>query len=284
MVTAQRDASPGQSQHPFERGEAIGRAEGAAIVTRAQGDGFNKPFTGTIPTGPGLWISNTTPPTIQGGQLPQVLPWFLTSASQFRPPPPPAFGSPEYLTALAEIRHISDTRTAEQIQIATFWAMNASGINPGEPTPPGYWVGVGTDGINSHGLSEREATHLYALISAAMFDASIGCWDGKMTYWMIRPWQADPAITLVPAVGKPNHPSYPSAHSCFSASGAEVLAAFFPEERARLDSLVTQAGLSRMYGGLHYRFDIEGGKQLGVSVAHFAIAVDRAGKSVLTPR
>jgi membrane-associated phospholipid phosphatase len=283
LVTAQRDATPGESQRAFARGEAIGRAVGAEIVTRAQGDGFGKPFTGTIPTGPGLWISNTTPPTVGGGQMPGVRPWFLTSASQFRPEPPPAFGSGAFLTALAEIRHISDTRTAEQIQIATFWAMNAGVPNPGEPTPPGYWIQVGTDGINQHGLSEREATHLYALLSATMFDAAIGCWDGKLTYWFIRPWQADPAITRVPAVGKPNHPSYPSAHSSFSSSGAEVLSAFFPEQRAQLEALVTEAGLSRMYGGIHYGFDIEAGRQLGRSVAQFTIAADRSGHSVLTP-
>lgn len=283
MVTAQRDAAPGRSQRAFARGEAIGRAVGAEIVIRAQGDGFDHPFTGTIPVGPGFWTSNTTPPTVGGGQLRGVRPWFLTSASQFRPAPPPAFGSAGYLAALAEIRHISDTRTAEQIQIATFWAMNAAAVNPGEPTPPGFWIQVATDGINQHAFSEREATHLYALLGATMFDAAIGCWDGKLTYWLIRPWQADPAITIVPAVGKPNHPSYPSAHSSFSSSAAEVLSAFFPDQREQLEAMVTEAGLSRMYGGIHYRFDIEAGRQLGQSVARFAIAADRSGHSVLTP-
>jgi membrane-associated phospholipid phosphatase len=283
MVTAQRVATPGRSQRAFARGETIGRAVGAEIVTRARGDGFNKTFTGTIPIGPGFWTSNTTPPTVGGGQMPGVLPWFLTSASQFRPAPPPAFGSAGYLAALSEIRHISDTRTAEQIQIATFWAMNAAALNVGEPTPPGFWIQVATDGINQHGLSERQATHLYALLGTTMFDAGIGCWDGKLTYWLIRPWQADPAITIVPAVGKPNHPSYPSAHSSFSSSAAAVLSAFFPEQRAQLSAMVTEAGFSRMYGGIHYRFDIEAGRQLGQSVAHFTIAADRSGHSVLTP-
>lgn len=283
MVTAERGDGPPGLQRAFTRGEAIGRAVGAEIVTRAQGDGFNLSFTGTIPVGPGLWTSNTTPPTVGGGQMPGVRPWFLTSANQFRPAPPPAFGSPDYLAALAEIRQISDTRTAEQIQIATFWAMNAAGVNPGEPTPPGFWMQVATDGINQNGFSEREATHLYALLGATMFDAAIGCWDGKLTYWLIRPWQADPAITTVPAVGKPNHPSYPSAHSSFSSSAGEVLSSFFPDQRATLEAMVTEAGLSRMYGGIHYRFDIEAGRQLGQSVAQFAIAADRSGHSVLTP-
>jgi membrane-associated phospholipid phosphatase len=132
-------------------------------------------------------------------------------------------------------------------------------------------------------VSEREATHLYALLSATMFDAQIGCWDAKETYWLIRPWQAEPLITVVAAVGKPNHPSYPSGHSCLSASGAEVLSTFFPEQRAQLDAMVTEAGLSRMYGGIHYRFDIDAGQALGRNVARFTIAADASGNSVLTP-
>jgi len=280
LVTTQANASPGGPHPAFAQGEAIGRAVGADMVTRAQADGFSRPFTGTIPVGAGLWISNTTPATIAGGQLPGVTPWFLNSASQFRPGPPPAFGSAAFKTALDEIRQISDApRTAEQLRIATYWALSV-----GTPTTAGFWIQVGTDGINAHALSEREATHLYALLSATMFDAQIGCWDAKETYWFIRPWQADPLITVVPTVGKPNHPAYPSGHSCLSASGAEVLSTFFPEQRDHLDAMVTEAGLSRMYGGIHYRFDIEAGQTLGRNVARFTIAADASGNSVLTPQ
>jgi membrane-associated phospholipid phosphatase len=277
MVDAQANAGPGGLHPAFARGEAAGRAVGVEIVARALADGFNRPFTGTIPTGPGLWISNTSPPTLAGGQLPGVTPWFLNAASQFRPGPPPAFGSAAFQAALAEIRQISDTRTAEQIGIATFWALNA-----GTPTTSGFWIQVGTEGINAHALSEREATHLYALLSATIFDAQIACWDAKETYWFIRPWQADAGISVVAAVGKPNHPSYPSGHSCLSASGAEVLSTFFPEQRDHLTAMVTEAGLSRMYAGIHYRFDIEAGQTLGRSVARFTIAADASGNSVLT--
>ncbi len=279
-VTAQANAGPGgEAPHPaFSRGAEMGRAAGAEIVARARTDGFNAPFTGTIPTGVGLWISNTTPPTIAGGSLPTSLPWFLTSANQFRPGPPPAFGSAAFTAGLAEIRQLSDTRTPDQTRIAAFWALNA-----GTPTASGFWIQVATDGINQNGLSEREATHLYALLGATMYDAVIGCWDAKQTYWLIRPWQADPAITTTAAVGKPNHPSYPSGHSCVSSSGAEVLSTFFPEQRAELDAMVTEAGLSRMYGGIHYRFDIEAGQGLGRNVARFTIAADASGNSALTP-
>jgi len=279
-VAAQANAGPGgQAPHPaFARGEEIGRAAGAEIVARAQTDGFNRPFTGTIPTGVGLWISNTTPATIAGGSLPTSLPWFLTSASQFRSAPPPAFGSAAFLADLAEVRQISDTRTADQTRIAAFWALNA-----GTPTASGFWMQVATDGINQNGLSEREATHLYALLGATMYDAVIGCWDAKQTYWFIRPWQADLAITTTAAVGKPNHPSYPSGHSCVSSSGAEVLKAFFPGQGAQLDAMVIEAGRSRVYGGIHYQFDITAGQTLGRSVAHFTIAADASGNSLLTP-
>ena len=273
LVTEQSNAGPGQPHPWFVRGVEIGRAAGADIVTRARSDGFNAPFTGTIPTGPGLWLSNTTPPTIAGGPVATATPWFLTSPSQFRPAAPPAFGSAEFNAGLAEIRQISDTRTADQTRIAALWA----------PAGPGFWVQVATDAINQNGLSEREATHVYALVSATIYDAVIGCWDAKETYWFIRPWQADPGITVVAAVGKPNHPSYPSGHSCISSSGAEVIATFFPEQRAQLEAMVTEAGLSRMYGGIHFRFDIESGQALGRNVARFAIAQDASGNSVLTP-
>ena len=277
-VAAQASTGPGQPHPAFAAGEAIGREVGAEIVARAKADGFTKPNTATPPVGPGFWTSSATPPQpVNGGQLPGVLPWFLTSASQFRPAPPPAFGSPEFDAALAEIRQISDTRTAEQVRIATFWALGA-----GTVTGSGFWLEVASQDVIQQGLSEREATHLYALLSATMADAAIGCWDAKLTYWLIRPWKADLAITVVPAVGMPNHPSYPSGHSCVSASAAEVLSAFFPEERAQLDAMVIEAGLSRMYAGIHYRFDIEAGQQLGRSVAHYTITADASGNSVLT--
>src|SRR5256886_11821747 len=79
----------------------------------------------------------------------------------------------------------------------------------------------------------------------------------------VRPWQADPLITVVAAVGKPNHPAYPSGHSCLSASGADVLSTFFPEQRDHLNAMVTQAGVAGMYGGLHYRVRMRAGPALG---------------------
>jgi membrane-associated phospholipid phosphatase len=279
LLTAQANAGPGQPHPSFAAGEAIGRAVGAQIVARAIADHFNDPNTAVPPVGPGFWTPNTPGLAVAGGTLPGTTPWFLTSASQFRPADPPAFGGTEFNAGLAEIRQISDTRTALQTQIAAFWA-----LSNGTPTTSGFWLAVPTDSgwVAQHNLSERETTHLYALLSATMFDAQIGCWDEKLHSWLIRPWKADPLITVVAAVGKPNHPSYPSGHSCLSSSGASVLSTFFPEHTAQLDAMVIQAGLSRMYGGIHYRFDIDAGQHLGRSVAAFTIHADASGNSVLT--
>jgi hypothetical protein len=280
-VAAQAAIGSEKLRRAFATGEAIGRAVGAEVVTRAIGDGFDNPNTATPPAGPDFWTSSANPPTlVDGGQLQGVTSWFLRDAKQFRPPPPPAFGSAEFNAALAEIRQLSDNRTShpEYTQIATYWA-----LSKGTPTSSGFWLDVASKEIAAHGLSERRATHLYALMSATMFDAQIGCWDAKLTYWLIRPWKADPAITTVAAVGKPNHPSFPSGHSCLSASGAEVLSTFFPEKRAELDAMVDEAGMSRMYGGIHYRFDIDAGQRLGRNVALFTIKADATGHSVLAP-
>jgi len=285
LLTAQANAGPGQPHPSFAAGEAIGRAVGAQIVARAIADHFNDPNTAVPPPGGtagGFWTPNVPGQKVAGGTLPGTTPWFLTSSDQFKPDPPPPFGSTAFNDALAEIRHISDARTPEQTHIATIWA-----LSNGTPTTSGFWLSVPTDSgwVAQHGLSERETTHLYALLSATMFDAQIGCWDEKLRSWLVRPWKADPLMTLVDAVGKPappNHPSYPSGHSCLSSSAASVLSTFFPEHTAQLDAMVVQAGLSRMYGGIHYQFDITAGQTLGHNVARFTIAQDASGNSVLT--
>ena len=109
-------------------------------------------------------------------------------------------------------------------------------------------------------------------MGAAMMDASIGCCDAKYYYLFVRPSQLDLAITL--PIGLPNHPSYPSGHSCHSSAATTVLAHFFPKHAEELRGLMEEAGLSRMYAGIHYRFDIVAGQELGTSVAEYAIRFD----------
>jgi membrane-associated phospholipid phosphatase len=258
-------ASRGTTHPSFHLGLEIGMQMATVMIARAQNDRFTAPFTGTIPVGPGMWIPNGAPVGATGAN---VLPFLLTSGNQFQSPPPPAFLSPAFLTDLAEIK-LSDTRTAEQIAIARFWAYPA-----GTFTSAGHWNQLAGNYISQYRLNERAATHVFALMHAAQFDANVvACFDSKYTYWYIRPVQADPTITL--AIAMPNHPSYPSGHSCASAAAATVLAKFFPDRTAELDAQVTEASLSRMYGGLHYRFDITAGQALGRAVALNAISIDQ---------
>src|SRR5512134_3998266 len=91
LLADQGSTGPGEVHPEFTRGVAIGRSAGDAMVEHLKTDGFTAPWTGTVPVGPGLWIPTALPPG--GGVLPNVKPYFLTSNSQFRPAPPPAFGS-----------------------------------------------------------------------------------------------------------------------------------------------------------------------------------------------
>jgi membrane-associated phospholipid phosphatase len=133
-------------------------------------------------------------------------------------------------------------------------------------------MGIARELIVSYHRTDTEAARIMFLMSAAAFDANIACFDAKYYYWFIRPPQANPGIVTV--FPTPQHPSYPSAHSCFSGALSGVLAAAFPSESARLAAVAQEASLSRLYAGIHYRFDMETGLALGHGVAVLALAAD----------
>jgi membrane-associated phospholipid phosphatase len=144
----------------------------------------------------------------------------------------------------------------------------------------GYWDEQAALFVVERGLDEQEASHLYALMNAAAMDAAIGCWEAKYHYLLLRPTMADPSITLATGLPNfpytlPNHPSYPSGHSCISAAAVTVLSRYFPSHTAQLNAGLIEAGLSRIYGGIHYRFDIDAGQTLGRSTAEWAMAYDQ---------
>ena len=261
------EGSPGGKHTDPGAGEAIGRAIAAQVVARAQTDGFFAPWTGTIPTGPGKWFTATSP---VGATVGQAKTYFLTSGSQFRPAPPPTFGSPEFNAALAEVRQIADTRTAEQTASAVVWNLPA-----GTHQPPGYWNELASALAVEQRLDERETAHTLALMNMVSYDALVASHEAKYFYWLIRPSQADAGIVL--AIGLPNFPSYPSNHAAISAGMARVLGVRFPSEKVRLDALADEAALSRVLGGIHYRFDGEAGLTLGRTVAAWALAHDVTG-------
>jgi hypothetical protein len=255
---------PGEVGTDFAAGEAIGRAVAADVLARAASDGFTPSNVGvTVPVCPGCWFS--APGLLPAfPRLREMRPFLLASADQFRPGPPPAFGSAAFQAALAEVRRISDTRTPEQDALAKFWAL-----------PNGYAVVpannylVADELIVRFHLDELRAARTLALVGMASMDAFIACHDAKYTYWTIRPSQADPGITL--SVPLPNFPSYPSNHACITGASMAVLAQLFPSEADRLNGLADEAALSRVLGGIHYRFDGDVGLALGRAVAAWTL-------------
>jgi len=256
-----------KAQSAFAAGEVVGRAAGAEVVELARSDRFDAVWTGTVPTGPGYWSSDFDPP--RPPQLPllgQMRPFFMESGDQFRPARPPAFGSPAFLAALKEVRRLSDNRTADQLRIAQSWALTTGSLGAG------FWNEEATKRIARYHLNERRAAHALALVHMAAMDATIACYDAKYAYWLIRPYRADPAITT--PVGRPNHPSYPSSHACYSGASAYVLAALFPADAAQPVAMANEAGESRIYAGIHYRFDKDAALRVARQVAALALSRD----------
>ena len=277
QVAAEGAVGSKSDQERFADGVAIGRASGAAIVLRGRADGFAKPNgspqvwdPSTLLVGPTLWKmdADAVPQVPAGFQFPGIRPYYLTSASQFRSATPPT----DLSAAIAEVVSSVNARTTTQVDLARSWNLNLGTVTPG-----GYWNQVAARYIAEDRLDEREAAHVFALTSSAGMDAIIGCWDSKYYYLVRRPWMVAP-LELPNAlliIGRPNHPSYPSGHSCVSSAMATVLGEFFPGRTAWLQEQVVEAGMSRIWAGIHFRFDVEAGQSLGRSVAQWAIRYDR---------
>ena len=269
QVAQPRGDEDDENDADFAAGEALGRAVGASVLASAATDGFTPSVAGVvIPVCPGCWVSAPGVAPVFP-LLGRMRPFFLSTGSQFRPGPPPAFGSPEYLAALAEVRHFSDTRTPEQDALAKFWA------KPGFTIIQAYTNQLATDEITKFHLDALRAAHVLALMSMTAMDAFIASHDAKYTYWLIRPTQADPGIVL--AIPLPNHPSYISNHAAVTGSSMAVLASLFPRDAAHLNGLGDEAGISRIYAGIHYRFDMDVGLALGRRIAEYAIRHDVHG-------
>jgi hypothetical protein len=57
-----------------------------------------------------------------------------------------------------------------------------------------------------------------------------------------------------------------------SAAASAVLSKVFPSDRERILAIGKEAGESRIWAGIHYRFDVEAGEALGHKVADKVLA------------
>jgi membrane-associated phospholipid phosphatase len=248
-------------------GERLGLEIAQAVILRAQADRSDMKAAVAMPAGTGRWVSSTRSAPIEpawGG----VQPWLMSSPLAFRPPPPPAYRSPQFTVALAEVRRHAEARSAEDARTVALWADGA-----GSYTPAGRWNRIAADLIAKHRLNEIRGARVLALLNMALMDTGIANWESQYHYGVMRPSQVDPGI--VPLVPLPNSPSYPAGHASVSAAGAEVLGYLFPAEREALRATAVEAAKSRVLGGIHYSFDNDAGLTLGRAVAQLVIERSR---------
>ena len=273
------------SSSDLAAGLALGRSIAALVLARASVDGTSNAI-GT-PTqwanlavaararGEEPWISRENP--ARPPMLPNfgaVQTWGMTTADLVgvRPPAPPSTSSALMREETAEVRRTTENLTREQRGIAERWNDGA-----GTYTPPGHWNDIAADHIRDAQMSEVRAARTFALLNMAMHDASVACWEAKYFYFNPRPSQMDPAIKT--DIGLPNFPAYPSGHSTYSAAAASVLSYVFPAFSTDFMKMADEAGMSRLYGGIHFRSDIVEGKAHGTRVAGFTVRnaqLDRA--------
>jgi hypothetical protein len=260
------------------------------------GDGFRAPVTYTTPSpaSPGAWIPTASTPPI-GTYLGLMRPFSLDSADQFRPDGPPALDSKRWARDYNEVQEVgsstSTTRTAAQTVAARFWA---------EP-PVQQARGSFRKFVLDHHLDVVQAARFMGMISVTYADAIIACFDAKYHYAFWRPITAiragdtdgnnatngDPSWSpLLPAT--PNHPEYPSAHSCLTPAGGRVVASFLGTPHidytvpsltglgdrhfADVKELENDVGNARIWGGIHFRSAVEDGIEVGKRTAHQVLA------------
>ena len=250
-------------------GLALGKSIATLVINRARSDGM-----GTAGGNAAMWKSLADAATAEGEVAWQSLEspvrapmlmnfgavkaWTMTptEVTSLEPGPPPSTSSAEMKADLAAVKNATENLTREQLAIALKWNDGA-----GTPTPPGHWNAIASEHVREARMSEVRAARVFALLNVAMHDVAVGCWDTKMKHFNPRPSQLDPSIKTM--IGLPNFPAYPSGHSTFSAAAATTLGAIFPQAAASFDAMADEAGISRLYGGIHYPSDIGQGRAHG---------------------
>jgi hypothetical protein len=283
-------------------GIAWGAKVANAVLAKRSASGFDKPIPGNYSSNDvGKW--RETPPTFRPPLLPfwgHVAPFSMTSASQFRSPPPLPITSKEYADELAYVNKVGPRDGAERSEYETqctpFWSDDL-----GTSTPPGHWNMIAQDIARRRNLSVLDSARLFALLNIAEADGAIQCWETKYFYSAWRPETAlreldaatNPKVApnpgFIPNMASPPFPAYTSGHSTFSATGARSLALFFGTDEVefsvtsdglpgavhsfkRFSDAQREAGMSRIWGGIHTMADNLRAQQAGVAVADWVFA------------
>ncbi len=288
----------------FLLSEAFGDSIAKVILKRARVDGYTqsrgKPkYIGSHE--PGKW--RTTPPDYLDGVewcWNTMKPMVMDSASQFKPSLPPPFSldsSSIFFKSVREVYTIDRNLTEEQMMIARYWddnplvMMHSGHLMFGNKkiTPGGHWMGICAIASKMSNADPVRTAGAYAMTAIALYDGFISCWDEKYRSSYIRPVTIindtfDP--TWMPYLQTPPFPEYPSGHSTITAAAATVLTSIYGENFAFQDTsdlryigmqrhfnsfheAAAEASISRVYGGIHYRFSVDVGASMGLQLGEF---------------
>jgi hypothetical protein len=264
------------------------------LLDERAGDGFLVPTSPPpIGTAPGEWIPTASTPPL-GMSLANMRPFSLKSDDQFRPSGPPALSSDEWASDYNETKTMGvasgGPRDEHQTLVARFW---------GEPPVPQAHAALRMF-VQQHNLDLFEAARFMAMAEVTVGDAFIACFDAKYHFLFWRPITAiragdsdenadtagDSAWTpLLPAT--PNHPEYPSAHSCITPAIGLVVARFLGTQQidftvpsvtglgnrtfATPRELTADVGNGRVWGGIHFRSAVEDGAVIAKRSANWVL-------------
>lgn len=258
----------------------------------------------TVTNVPGTWIP--TPPMYAQAleaHWNEIRPMVMDSASQFMPARPPAFTPKSvntvFYTAVKEVETVVDSLSDEQKAIALFWDDNPFQLNvvghvqyaTKKFSPPGHWMNiVGIIGKEKQADFEMVVAS-YAASAIALFDGFISTWDEKYRSNYVRPVSVineyyNPAWQ--PFIQTPPFPEYTSGHAVISAAAAEVMTNWYGSNVQFTDTSLVQFGIparnfknirlaakeaaiSRLYGGIHYKYSCEIGNEQGIKIGQLVI-------------
>ncbi|MFL5481890.1 MAG: vanadium-dependent haloperoxidase [Gemmatimonadaceae bacterium] len=270
----------------------FGRSVGAAVFATSRDDGgdrgylTNFPSSYTPPAGAAFWVPF---PTAQVAMQPfwaaTVGTFALSTAAECNPGPPPAYSedpnSPFYGEANTDYQ-VSQHLTADQTTIARYWA-----DGPGTISGPGHALAIVNEIVTQQNANLAQAAEAYARAGVADADALTAIWQSKYQYNLLRPVTyirrvIDPNWS--PLLPSPPFPEYVSAHSGQSAAVALTLEALFGNNVSFIDhahdadgfaprpfnsilAAAEEAGISRIYAGIHFPSGNVNGRALGRCVA-----------------
>lgn len=281
-----------QPSYKVELSAQFGKSVAAAVFNWSEEDGYktaNAPYS--VPAGAGLW--KPTAPAFAAPSTPywgNNRPVVIGSVANNNVAAPLNFStdpSSPFYQMVKQVYDASQSLTDDQKAMAIFWR-DVPGVSS-----PGHWLSILQQVIHIRKPSLDEAALAYALTGSAINDALIGCFKVKYQYNLVRPItyirETMGFNTWSPYLGTPPHPEYVSAHSSLSAAAATVLQALFGNSGAFTDhtydymglaprsynsfsGIADEAGLSRLYAGIHYLPSINAGLLQGKNVANNIIS------------